>query len=174
MRSKLAIPVGLAGLIAFVALGWFLNEDQGAAITDHSTEWKSFDEGIVLAKQQGKKVVVDVYTDWCTWCKKMDSETYADRVVAQTLRAHYISVKLNAESSDPVTFNGEQMTSAEFAQAAGVTGYPTTLFMDENQKPITVVPGYSPPDKFVQILRYFGEDHYKTTQFQDYLNKRGG
>jgi thioredoxin-related protein len=66
------------------------------------------------------------------------------------------------------------MTSAEFAQAAGVTGYPTTLFMDENQKPITVVPGYSPPDKFVQILRYFGEDHYKTSQFQDYLNKRGG
>lgn len=174
MRSKLAIPMGLAGLIAFVALGWFLNGDQSAAVTDHSADWKTFDEGTTLARQQGKKVVVDVYTDWCTWCKKMDSETYADRVVSQTLKAHFITVKLNAESSDLITFNGETMTSAQFAQAAGVTGYPTTLFLDENLKPITVVPGYAPPEKFVDILRYFGEDHYKSTQFQDYLSKRGG
>jgi len=174
MPSKFAIPAGILGLAAFVAFGWFMTDDQSAVQTSPKAEWKSFDEGLSLARQEGKMVVVDVYTDWCTWCKKMDSETYADHLVSQELRSHFIVVKLNAESSDLVTFNGERMTSAQFAQAAGVTGYPTTLFLDEQQKPISVVPGYAPPEKFVDILRYFGEDHYKTTQFQDYLNKRGG
>jgi thioredoxin-related protein len=174
MSRKIALPLGVAGLLLFVALGLMLNDYKKPAVSSNRTEWKHFDEGIALAKQQRKKVVVDVYTDWCTWCKKMDEETYANRTVIEALEEHFILIKLNAESSDPLTFNGETMTQAEFAQAAGVTGYPATLFLDEQQKPITVVPGYSPPDKFAQILRYFGQNHYKTTQFQDYLSQRGG
>ena len=174
MSRKITFSLGIAGLLLFVALGWVLNDDKNPAVGADRTQPKTFDEGVTLARQQGKKVVVDVYTDWCTWCKKMDQETYTDRLVTQALQDHFILIKLNAESSDPVTFNGETMTEAQFAQAAGVTGYPTTLFFDEHLKPITVVPGYAPPERFAQILRYFGQNHYKTTQFQDFLSQRGG
>ncbi len=174
MRSTYAIPLGITGLLVFIALGWALNDDPRPSISTTEVAWKSFDEGIQLAKDQKKKVLVDLYTDWCTWCKKMDAETYPNRLVSQELKTNYIVVKLNAESSDLVTFNGQTMTSAQFAQAVGVTGYPSTLFLDEAQQPITVVPGYAPPDKFVKILKYFSGDHYKSTDFQSFSDKSGG
>jgi thioredoxin-related protein len=175
MRNRLAIPIGIAGLLAFIAAGWMLTEDPAPKESSTtSVEWVSFDEGLQLAKEQKKKVLVDVYTDWCTWCKKMDAETYAHALVTEELRNNFISIKLNAESSDQITFNGQTMTSAQFARSAGVTGYPTTLFLDERLQPITVVPGYAPPDKFSKILGYFSGDHYKNKDFQSYLDQIGG
>src|SRR3990172_10089448 len=61
-------------------------------------EWTMFDQGLARAKAGRKKVIVDVYTDWCTWCKKMDSDTYADKSVRTALTANFVGVKLNAES----------------------------------------------------------------------------
>lgn len=174
MRSKLAIPIGIAGLLAFIALGWALSESPASSTAKSEIGWATFDQGLELAKVQKKKVLVDLYTDWCTWCKKMDAETYPHPQVAQELKANYVAIKLNAESSDPVTFNGQTMTSAQFAQAVGVTGYPSTLFLDEDLKPITVVPGYAPPDQFARILTYFSGNHYKSKDFQSYLNQSGG
>lgn len=174
MRSKLAIPIGIAGLLAFIAIGWGLSDDPTTNGSSMKVGWASFDDGMRAAKDQKKKVLVDLYTDWCSWCKKMDAETYPHRLVADELKANFISIKLNAESSDQVTFNGQTMTSAQFAQAVGVTGYPSTLFLDEDLQPITVVPGYAPPERFVKILTYFSGDHYKSKDFQSYLNQVGG
>lgn len=174
MRSRIALPLGIIGLLVFIGLGWVLSDDPSPAIVSNDVAWASFDEGLKLAKDQRKKVLVDVYTDWCTWCKKMDAETYPHQLVAKELKANYIAIKLNAESSDPVTFNGQTMTSAEFAQAVGVTGYPSTLFLDENLQPITVVPGYAPPERFSKILSYFAGDHYKSKDFETYLGQSGG
>lgn len=174
MRSRLAIPIGIVGLLAFIAAGWALSEDPGSNTATATVGWVSFDEGLQMAKDQKKKVLVDLYTDWCTWCKKMDAETYPHALVAKELKSNFISIKLNAESSDQVTFNGQTMTSAQFAQAVGVTGYPSTLFLDESLQPITVVPGYAPPEQFAKILSFFSGDHYKNTDFQSYLNQIGG
>lgn len=174
LRSKFAIPIGIAGLLVFMALGWVLSDNPSSGIASADVGWTSFDDGMNLAREQKKKVLVDIYTNWCTWCKKMDADTYPNRMVSQELKANYIAVKLNAESSDRVTFNGKTMTSAEFAQAVGVTGYPSTLFIDEELQPITVVPGYAPPERFVKILTFFSGNHYKNQDFQTYLNQSGG
>ena len=40
--------------------------------------WISFEQAMALAKQDGKPVLVDVYTDWCGWCKRLDATTYQD------------------------------------------------------------------------------------------------
>ncbi|MCU0452078.1 MAG: DUF255 domain-containing protein [Bacteroidetes bacterium] len=174
MRSKFAVPLGIAGLLVFIAFGWFLSDDPAAGIATTEVGWTPFDEGMKLAKEQNKKILVDLYTDWCTWCKKMDADTYPNPMVSSELKGNYIAIKLNAESSDPVTFNGQTMTSAEFAKAVGVTGYPSTLFIDEDLQPITVVPGYAPPERFVKILTFFSGNHYKVTDFRSYLNQSGG
>lgn len=133
--------------------------------------WVSFDEGALLAKQQNKKLLVDVYTDWCSWCKKMDSDVYSNPEVIKLMQAKFIPVKLNAESSRNLTFDGRALTEAQFAGAVGVTGYPTTLFLHSDAKPITSLPGYLPADRFADVLRYIGDDHYKTVSFQDFLSK---
>jgi thiol:disulfide interchange protein len=37
-------------------------------------KWMTWDQAQVQMKKQPKKVWVDVYTDWCGWCKVMDKK----------------------------------------------------------------------------------------------------
>jgi thioredoxin-related protein len=43
---------------------------------------------------------VDVYTDWCGWCKRMDRDVYARDDMRTYLNQRFILVKLSAESAD--------------------------------------------------------------------------
>jgi thioredoxin-related protein len=38
-------------------------------------EWLDFETAVVKMKTHPKKMFIDMYTDWCGWCKKMDKET---------------------------------------------------------------------------------------------------
>ncbi len=133
--------------------------------------WKSFDDGIALAGQSNKKLLIDVYTDWCSWCKKMDAEVYSDNRIVKAMNDHFVGVKLNAESNKMVTYKGKAMTESDLARQLGVTGYPTTVFFDEHSDPITSLPGYSPAGDFDGVLRYIGQDFYKSVSFQDFVSK---
>lgn len=135
--------------------------------------WSSFSKGIEQSKTSGKKMMVSVYTDWCSWCRKMEGSTYTDSKVAEYLKKKYVSVKLNAESKLKTKYQDESYTEQQLAQAFGISGYPATIFLDEKQNPITVVPGYIPADKFIDILEYFGNDVYKTKSYADYLKSKG-
>jgi thioredoxin-related protein len=134
--------------------------------------WNSFDVGFNLAKNTEKKVLVDVYTDWCGWCKKMDSEVYTDREVVKLINDHFILVKLNAESGNSLTFRGKTLSEADLAHELGVSGYPTTLFFDYNANPITDFPGYAAPERFSKVLDFIGKDYYKTVSFQEYVQRQ--
>jgi len=168
MRTPLTL-FALFLLIAAVALSLTVGDSsEGAA--ESGLIWKSFDEGSTLAVQEKKKMLVDIYTDWCGWCKKMDKEVYPDAKVKSVLESKFVVVKLNAESEDKIRYQGSSMSQREFARAVGVTGYPATLFFDENLKAITLLPGYVKADEFSQILAYIADNHYKNKSYQDYLN----
>lgn len=119
--------------------------------------WYSFDEGIALAQQTNKKLLIDVYTDWCTWCKKMDKEVYTNPDVKAVLQSHFIAVKLNAESSRELTYKGRRLTEMTIAREMGVNGYPTTVFLYSNTEPLTKVAGYIESEDFVKLLRSVAE-----------------
>ncbi|HEX2869251.1 MAG TPA: thioredoxin fold domain-containing protein [Ignavibacteriales bacterium] len=132
-------------------------------------KWTNFDKGLEASKSQNKKMVIDVYTDWCGWCKKMDAATYKNSEVAKYMHDNFIAVKLNAESPAKVGFMGQNYTEQQLAQGFGVTGYPSTIFFDEKQQPITVVPGYLDGKQFLNILKFINEGAYKTQKFEDYM-----
>lgn len=96
-----------------------------------------------LASYKKGVIIVDVYTDWCQWCHKMDQVIYSSPKVA-ALSANNVFVKLNAE-------DGGQ--GAEFATQAGVTGFPTTFILDGEGHTLQVLAGYiSQPDSFVKLV----------------------
>ena len=172
MKKPFVVSIIVIGFA--LASGFFLSSNKSSAesTSNSALTWNTFDQGVALAKEQHKKVLVDVYTDWCGWCKKMDSDVYTDSKVIKTLTAKFVLVKLNAESnSKHVAYQGKQFTEAEFAQAVGVSGYPSTLFFDSAGKPITLLPGFVPAEKFVPILTYIGDDHYLKVSFEQYLSK---
>ena len=97
------------------------------------------------ARGQGKKVVmVDFYTDWCGWCRKLDETTYADPAVQSTLK-QMVTVKLDAERDGHAD-----------AEHYGVEGFPTVLFLDARGVEVARIPGYLPPGEFLDQLNEIG------------------
>jgi len=118
-----------------------------------SVKWFSFDEGMLKAKEENKLLLVDFYTDWCVWCKRMDSDTYSDERVINFLNSNFILVKLNPEKEGSLSFQDKVFQNAEFAGAAGVRGYPATGFFTSKEEFITLVPGYKDAEGFLELLK---------------------
>lgn len=131
-------------------------------------QWMTLDQAQAASKKKPKKYFVDVYTDWCGWCKVMDKKTFSDSKIAEYANKKYYAIKLNAESPNPVTYQGRTITERELAAAWGVTGYPTTVYLDEQTNLITSVPGYLDLPTFDKILKYFGEVDYKKVSIQEF------
>lgn len=140
---------------ALLALPLVAAAPAGAA----GVRWRSFTEGYAEAQATGKPMLVDVYTDWCGWCKRMDREVYARAEVQRAVESWFVPIKLNAEASDATTFEGRGFTSTTLSRHFGVSGYPTTVFLRSTGATITRMPGYVPAERFALVLRYIGEDH---------------
>jgi thioredoxin-related protein len=143
----------------------------GTAGEKTALQWHAFDSGIAEAKKSNKKVIIDVYTNWCHWCKKMDKEVYENEKVTTYIGKNYITIKLNAESNSTANYKDKSLSERELAQAFGVTGYPTTIFMEPNGELITSVSGYYDADKFINIAKFIGENHYKKMKWEEFLKK---
>jgi thioredoxin-related protein len=142
-------------------------------ITSAQGGWKSFDAGLENAKASHKKILVDVYTDWCGWCKKMDKEVYSDSRVKEYLAKNFVTVKMNAEAEGTIHYKGKIYSPAQLASAFGVTGYPATLFLKDDSDPITLLPGYMEAPMFLHVLSFVAENQYEKKQFDQYLKERG-
>lgn len=122
-------------------------------------DWLKWNQGVSEAASAKRPILVDVYTDWCGWCKRMDRDVYARDDVRQYLKKHFVVVKLNAESAEEARYGERTLTSRALAQQLRVSGYPTTVFLKPNGEHIASVPGYIPAERFKNMLRYIGEDH---------------
>lgn len=119
---------------------------------ESSLKWHSFDAGLAKAVKENKLVLVDFYTDWCGWCKKMDATTYEDKKVIEFLNANFVAVKLNPEKEGSVNFQGNKYSHGEFSAAAGVKGFPATAFFTHNSEFIRTFPGYMDTESFLDLL----------------------
>ena len=61
--------------------------------------WLTLDEAAAKMRVEKKMVLIDLYTDWCGWCKVMDKNTYTNKELIKYVNEHFYPVKLNAETS---------------------------------------------------------------------------
>ncbi len=134
----------------------------------------SMEEAQALAKENGKKVLVEVYAVWCGFCRKMAAETHPTQKVKDAVDDLFYLVRLNAESQKEVIFNGETMTEAELATAFGVSSFPTTVFVDTNGDPLGYQPGFMDATTYTELISYVGTDSFKSTSFKDFVQSRNG
>lgn len=143
-------------LIASVAYNFKLATDTSElpSAVKEEIKWVSLEEAEKLVKKEPKKIFVDVYTNWCGWCKVMDRNTFSDPDIIAYVNKNYYAVKLNAEDNTPFKFMGKTYTGPEITRAFQVTGFPTIVFLDENLK-YQPVPGYQKPKPFLNMLQKF-------------------
>ncbi|MEQ9425403.1 MAG: DUF255 domain-containing protein [Cyclobacteriaceae bacterium] len=125
--------------------------------SQNQVKWVSFDEAQEFAKSEPRKVFVDIYADWCGWCKVMDRKTFSNKNVANYINENYYAVRVDAESNNLITFNGKQLTEKQFVQSLNVSGLPTIVFIDENFKKVKPVTGYQDAKQFLKSLQKFNK-----------------
>ena len=172
MKCK-SLKISKPFLVAFIGLMTYSAAAQ-------EVNWLSWNEAATLAatEKNPKKIFIDVYTDWCGWCKKMDKDTFQNAEVAEYMSKNFYMVKLDGEGKEPIDFKGKTYKYVpsgkrgyhEFAAALlqGRLSYPTVVFMDEQLKMLSPVPGYQKPDPFMNIARYFGDNIYKEKDWKTY------
>jgi thioredoxin-related protein len=151
----------------------------GSSAQGNEVKWYSFEEGMKLAKKKHKYVIVDIYTDWCGWCKKMDNETFRDPSVVNYLNESFVAIKLNAEEKNAIAFNGNIYTNPKPALqrsthqlavllAGSRLAYPTYIYLDSKGKTITSSQGYMQPEDLLPLLKYVGSEAYKTKTWKEF------
>lgn len=166
--------ITISVVLLFLALNLSHAQDK------HNTQvnWYTFEEAVELTQENPRKLFVDVYTDWCGWCKVMDKNTFSHEVVADYLNNNFYPVKLNAEQKEDIQV-GEQTYKFvdqgkrgyhELAAALmnGKMSYPTVVFLDEKLQIIHIQPGYNKPKQFDEMARFFGENYYKNKSWEQY------
>ena len=140
-------------------------------------QWTSITQLSAKQALEPRPVLVDVYTDWCGWCKVMDKKTYGNASVAAYLNRKYYVVKFNAESREPVLWNGKAYRYSQRYGAhelavyltKGQLSYPTTVFLPTKNGDPHAIAGFMAVKDFEVLATYFGEGKYPKMPLENYL-----
>jgi len=131
--------------------------------TDGSITWITIDQAATLKNDDKKLYFVDLYTDWCGWCKVMDKKTFTDNEVIEYLDQNFHNVKFNAEQTAAVNWEGKEYIYKQGGRKGihelaplllnNRLSYPSFAVLDENRNPIKVIVGYKKPDQLMTELR---------------------
>lgn len=141
-------------------------------------KWHTITEAEQLNKVKPKKFMIDVYTDWCGWCKRMDAGTFTNPIIAEYLNNNFYAVKFNAESADSIFFGGKTFVNAggsrsthQLAKALlkDQLSYPTIVYLNEKLELLGPIPGYKTPEALEAWLVFVNEEKYVSLKFDDFV-----
>ncbi len=159
----------------------FLQNSSSPASKPEETkiQWHTFKEAVELSKKEKKKIFIDIYTQWCGWCKVLERNTFSNSVIAKYLSENFYCVKLDAEMKDTIVFNNYTFVNQNPTTPRSVhqlassllnnkMGYPSMVFLDENFNMLYVLQSYLAPDKLEPYLKFAGSNAYQNTKWDDY------
>lgn len=140
--------------------------------------WLSWEEAMEMNKENPKKIFIDLYTDWCGWCKKMDKSTFVDSSVVEYMNENFYAIKFDAEQKEAITFQGHTFNfkkggrrgSHELASALlnGRMSFPSFVMMTSEMERIMISPGFKKAPEMLKQLKFASEDKYKEMPYGAY------
>jgi len=120
-------------------------------------QWQPYDTGIKMIKEQNKKGFLHFYTDWCTYCKIMNKQTFIDAKIIDYLNDNFVAIRVNADKQKDV------------AKKYGVSRFPNTWFISEDSSSLSSQPGFIPPEMLLNMLKFLNTDSFKEMKFSEFI-----
>lgn len=92
--------------------------------------WYSYEEGMKIAEEQNKPVMIGVYANWCGWCRELDRVVYTDPDVIE-LADEFVCIKINDDERRDL--------AVKYNPSGGV---PATVFLRADGTEIHRIRGY--------------------------------
>ena len=161
-----------------------------SSFSQYKIGWMTWEEAITQSEKDSvpKKMFLDLYTDWCGWCKRMDQTTFADINVAQFINKNYYPVKMDAEMRDTIFYSGNAFANSNpdpkeskrkgvhmlaYSLLDGSLSYPSYVVLDENKARITILKGFKSVEDLMASLLFFTQNqHLFYKQYLDDQNKK--
>lgn len=141
-------------------------------------EWLTWQQAQDKMKTAPKKIMIDVYTDWCGWCKRMDATTFQDPKIVQAMNKNFYAVKLDAEQREEIIFDNHSFKFIPFGNkghhelAASLLdnsmSYPSFVVLDETMNRLMIIKGFQQVSAMLCVLDFTGADHHKTKTYEDF------
>lgn len=174
--NKLSIKFSLTGILV---IAFFLSMANLLYTQSERINWVSWEQAQDQMKTQKRKIIVDIITDRCMWCKQMDNTTFQDAKLVKYINTNYYAIKFNAEQATVINFKGKSYDfipkgrSGIHELAIEITNgklnsFPTLVVMDEDFNTIQPLSGFKSKEELDIILNYFGGNHHKSTPWSIY------
>lgn len=147
-------------------------------------KWMSIEEALATQANNPKKIVINFYSESSSPCKKMEKETYNHSLIAKYLNENFYAVKFNAEGKETINVMGrtfgntnaiENNSLNEFSKFMNISKVPSTVFIDEENKIITVLQGNLTAKELEPYLLFIGNNDYKkienSSKWENYQKK---
>lgn len=139
----------------------------GEVTVQASIEWLDLESAADRNAEEKKFFFIDIYTDWCGWCKKMDQSTFLDSGVVAYMSEHFYAVKMNAESKDPIAykevlyeykmFNGKGYNELAVNLLSGKMSFPSFVVLSKKEVKIGTIIGFQKPTELLKLLEGYVE-----------------
>jgi len=171
MTSKTKYTLALAFIFLTSSFSCTKESEKVVSSNNKEIKWEKISDGFNNAGSLKKPVLIFFYTEWCIYCKKMETEVFEDPDVTEYMNNNFTSIKINPEKeNETIEIMGEKITPAKIMAYTGSNGFPTTLFLDAERKPVTTLPGFIEKKTFLPILKYLKEECYQgKLSLDDYI-----
>ena len=152
-----------------------------AGYSQDKIQWMTWNEAVAANEKAPKKIFVDVYTDWCGWCKKMDQTTFKDSAVIAMMSENFYAVKMNAEQKDSIVWKGivwkwtpggrSGYNSLALELLDRQMSFPSFVLLASDDVRIAISPGYKEPAALMKELIFAYQELYKTMTWDEYKSK---